>query len=89
MQPCFIIQFYKVRILEICFALCQLILEFVTYFRTQQQEAGMTGGNLPGGPSGFYGDLDDLSFGGNQSGSQTMSSTSCSTGNNMPYDAYP
>jgi len=60
-------------------ALCQFILELVTYFRTQQQQAG--GGDIPGGPSGFYGDLDDISFGGSQSCSQTMSSTSCSTGN--------
>ena len=36
---------------------------------------------MDGGPSGFYGDLDDISFGGNHSCSQTITSNPCSTGN--------
>jgi len=49
-------------------------------FRTQQQLAAE--GGLGGGPSGFYGDLDEHSptFGGNHSGSQSLSTNSCSTG---------
>ena len=50
-------------------------------FRTQQQQAA--GGDVS---SGFYGgDLDDISFGnsgGNHSGSQSITSMSCSTGGN-------
>ena len=57
-----------------------------TLFRTQQQQAG--GGDLTSGPSGFYGDLDDIGFGGNHSCSQTVSSGSCSTGNSEIYPTY-
>ena len=62
--------------------LCILILEsykIICFFRTQQQAAG---GDLANGGGNFYGDLEDISFGGNQSISQN-NQNGINGGNNL------